>query len=337
MNKSETQMLVDAVNARYTDPERNIKINEVPGQKPFLELYHFALSVCSAKVRTVLNEKQATYMSHDINILPPGMQNYFPEYVRLRMSGAKNLLDNMVSGYTGRSATETEGFDPCVVPTLVDHEAGKILINSKQICLHINSVINTGTNLIPEDIADAVMHQVDIVDQTPHPAVLYGANPDGDGRADFVQEGMNGIHDKKISEIRENMAQAGDDPLLISAYEHKILKETAARQHVSSEEKMRASIEEFKKLLSQLEKDLNKTGGEWLLGDRFTLADVFWAVSLFRMQWLGMSYLWEADEGVILPKVLEYSQRLFKRPSFASGVIHWPGTPPSPHVMEYYQ
>lgn len=337
MSQSEIQILVDAANARYTDPERNVNINEVSGQKPQFELYHFSLSLCSHKVRTVLSEKQAAYISHDINILPPGMQNYFPEYVRLRISGGKDLLDHMVDGYTGRSSTETEGFDPCVVPTLIDHKAGKILVNSKEICSYLDSVIETGTILMPEDIADTVMRQVDIVDQTPHPAVLYGVHPDGDGRPDFIQQGMDGIHDRKIAEARQNMAEAGDDPLLISAYEHKILKESAAKQHVLTEEKMRASIQEFKDILAQLESDLNETRGEWLIGDRFTLADVVWAVSLFRIQWLGLGYIWNTDDSVILPKVLEYTKRLFRRPSFEIAVIHWPGNPPSPHVMEYYQ
>jgi 2,5-dichlorohydroquinone reductive dechlorinase len=338
MDRSELRTLVKAANARYTDPERNVVINGKPNETPRFELYHFYLSLCSQKLRTVLDEKQAAYISHDIDILPPGMQNYFPEYVRLRLSGAPELLARMVDGYTGRSSTETEGFDPLVVPTLVDHEAGTVLVNSKHMCLYLDSVLESGTKLVPKDIAEDVVRQVDIVDRTPHPAALYGVHPDGaDGRPDFIKQGMQGIHNRKIAEARQNMAEAGSDPVLESAYEHKIMKEAAAREHVHTEAKMRASLQEFKDVCAGLERDLAAHGGEWLIGDRFTLADVFWAVSLFRMQWLGLGYIWKTAEGAVLPRVAGYTRRVFARPSFERAVIHWPRNPPSPHVMEYYR
>jgi len=91
MNQSELRALVAAANVRYTDPERNVIINGASSDTPRFELYHFSLSVCSHKLRAVLDEKQACYLSHDIDILPPGMQNYFPEYVRLRLEGGRDL------------------------------------------------------------------------------------------------------------------------------------------------------------------------------------------------------------------------------------------------------
>lgn len=337
MSEPNVEALVEAANGRLQDPQRNRILNEKPGEKPRFELYHFALSLCSHKARTVLDEAKLSYVSHDINILPPGMENYFPEYVRLRIAGGSELLENMVDGYTGRSATESEGFDPLVVPTLVDHEAGKVLVNSKEICLYLDANTVPGRRLVPEDIAEEVIRQVDIVDQTPHPAALYGAHPDGDDRPDFIRANMPGIHDRKIAEARQNMAEVSDDPVMISAYEHKILKESAAKVHVNTEAKMRASIQEFKDIVRALETDLANTGGQWIIGDRFTLADVVWAVSLFRMQWLGLGYIWETDDAVRLPRVSEFTRKLFVRPSFQRAVVHWPGNPPSKHVMEYYQ
>ena len=338
MNNQDVDALVAAANTNYTDPERNRVINGEPGTQPRFELYHFALSLCSHKVRAVLDEKEAAYFSHDIDILPPGMQNYLPDYARLRLAGGRDLglVDRFVDGYTGRSSTESEGFDPLVVPTLVDRQAGKILVNSKRICLYLDDMLDTGAKLVPDDIADAVIRQADIVDRSPHPAVLYGAHPDGDGRPDFIRQDMPGIHDRKIAEARMNLARAGADPLIVAAYEHKILKEAAAKAHVNTEAKMRASVQEFKDAVTTLERDLNATGGTWLFGDRFTLADVFWGVSLFRLQWLGLGYLWKTDDRLALPRVYEYSRRLFLRPSFSHAVVHWPGNPPSPHVMEYY-
>jgi 2,5-dichlorohydroquinone reductive dechlorinase len=337
MANAEIEALVSAANQRLQDPERNRVVNGDAASNPRFELYHFALSLCSHKVRTVMNEKELSYTSHDVNILPPGMENYLPEYARLRMRGGSELLGNMVDGYTGRSSTQSEGFDPLVVPTLVDHDAGRVLVDSQKICLYLNESTNDGTELVPHDIADDVMRQVEIVDRTPHPAVLYGANPEGDGRPDFIQTEMPTIHDRKIAEARRNMATVRDDPTMVSAYEHKILKESAAKEHVNTEAKMRSSVQEFKDIVGALESDLARTGGEWLIGDRFTLADVVWAVSLFRMQWLGLGYIWATNDKILLPRVTDYCKRLFVRPSFQDAVVHWPGNPPSPHVMAYYQ
>ena len=336
MDKSELKRLVDEVNARYTDPERNRIVNETPGESPRFEAYHFFLSMCSYKVRTVLDEKGASFISHDIDILPPNMHNYYPEYVRLRVRGGEVTGRPLVDGYTGRSSTETEGFDPCVVPTVVDWETGEILVDSKAICLHIDSAIPGGTQLVPKDIESEVIAQMDIVDRTPHVALLYGPNPEGDGRPGFIQEGMKTVHDAKIGKLRENMATVPDDPVLSAAYEHKIVKEQKAKAFVRTESDMRASLAEFKALLADLENQLEATGGEWLFGDRFTMADVCWAVSLFRIKWLGLGYIWATDDGVHLPRVEAYGRRLFARPSVLRSTIHWPNVPPSPHVMEFY-
>ncbi len=336
MDKSELKRMVEAANSRYTDPERNRVINEKPGEAPRFEVYHFFMSMCSYKVRAVLDEKDASYASHDIDILPPNIQNYFPEYVRLRVKGGESIPQPLVDGYTGRSSTETEGFDPCVVPTVVDHEAGKVLVNSKATCLYLESAIAGGTELVPKDIESEIIAQMDIVDRTPHVALLYGANPEVDGRPGFVQEMMKTAHDVKIGKLRENMALVPDDPVLVAAYEHKIVKEQKAKAYVRTESDMRASLAEFKALLAELEKQLEATGGEWLFGDRFTMADLFWAVSLFRIQWLGLGYIWATDEGVHLPRVEAYRRRLFARPSIERSTIHWPNAPPSEHVMEYY-
>ncbi len=149
---------------------------------------------------------------------------------------------------------------------------------------------------------------------------------------------MVGVHDYKIGKARENMALVADDAGLVDAYEHKILKEAAAKEFVHTEQDMRGAIQEFKEILAQLEQDLAASTGEWIFDNRFTMADVLWAVSLFRIRWVGLGYIWETDDGqMLLPRVAEYSRRLFDRPSFQRGVIHWPLNPPSDYVMEYYE
>ena len=120
---------------RLTNRATNKIIGDGGGSKPRFELYHASLSLCSFKVRTTLAEKGLAYSSHALSIMPAGKaipQNYRPEYVRLRLKGQEK--QKLVSGYTGASSVAEDGFDPCVVPTLVDHQEGRVVIDSKNIC-----------------------------------------------------------------------------------------------------------------------------------------------------------------------------------------------------------
>src|SRR3546814_17242743 len=89
---------------------------------------------------------------------------------------------------------------------------------------------------------------------------------------------------------------------------------------------MVAAISKAERLVADLERDLAASTGPWLFGDRFTLADLFWAVSLYRFLWLGYSGFWK--DGAGKPCVEAYATRLFTRPSARDAHIQWPGTPP---------
>ena len=58
-----------------------------------LELYHFAFSTCSQKVRLVLAEKQLSYESHEVDII--GGAQHDPAYIRLNpMHVVPTLVDD---------------------------------------------------------------------------------------------------------------------------------------------------------------------------------------------------------------------------------------------------
>src|SRR3546814_1395754 len=92
--------------------------------------------------------------------------------------------------------------------------------------------LSGGTDLLPADIREAVLKQVQLADTTPHVALLYGADPDGDRRPESMQAVMPGIHAHKIDAVRRNNPLADGDPLLLEAYQHKIVKEEAAASFV---------------------------------------------------------------------------------------------------------
>lgn len=326
------KLLADA-NAPLDDPAMNRVIGD---GAPRFELYHFALSLCSQKVRACLAEKGASYRAQDINMQMPRLGNYDPAYVRLRLAGRPDT--GFATGYTGRSSVASEGFDPAVVPTLVDLQRGKVVVDSLAICRYLDNVVVPQGLLIPRDIESEVAAELEIVDRTPHVAVLYGAHPDIDFRPERLRKGMPGVHDRKIEKIRAARARVADEPDLVAAYDAKIAKEEAGRRFVATPARMRAAVDDMIGIVGDLEHRL-EDGRRWICGDRLTLADVCWAVSLFRMKWLGMAFAWEgghALNGAARPAVGAYAARLFARPAFRSAVIDWPRTPRTEFVAEYY-
>jgi len=330
----ELENLVAATNAPLSEPEMNRTIGS---GTPRFELYHFALSLCSQKVRACLAEKDATFIAHDINLQMPLLGNYDPGYVSLRL--AAETRSGFATGYTGRSSVETEGFDPAVVPTLVDHIAGVVVVDSVAICRHIDVVTEPAGSLIPVALEKDIARELAIVDATPHVAVLYGAHPDGDFRPERLQKGMPGVHNRKISKIKTARDLALDNPALVAAYDAKIAKEEAAKDFVASSDLMRASVNEFLSIVAELETRLSD-GRNWICGDRFSLADVFWGVSLFRLKWLGMAFVWEGGHplnDVARPAVESYGSRLFARSAFRKAAIDWSGVPQSEYVRDHYK
>ena len=145
--------LANAFNARLVDETRH----RYPESTAHLELYHAGLSVCSQKVRTVLAELEQPYVSHELSILNSRgiyseeltpAENYYPEYVKLRMLGAKQAGSRLASGYSGSSAVSSEGFDARVVPTLVDHEKDRVVVDSLRICEHLIDSENSTKRLL---------------------------------------------------------------------------------------------------------------------------------------------------------------------------------------------
>jgi 2,5-dichlorohydroquinone reductive dechlorinase len=328
------ETLVAAANAPLTDTEMNRTIG--PGT-PRFELYHFALSLCSQKVRACLAEKNAAFVAHDLNLQMPFLGNYDPGYVRLRLAADRGA--GFATGYTGRSSVETEGFDPAVVPTLVDHVAGVVVVDSVAICRYIDRVTEPADALVPVDLEEDIARELAIVDATPHVAVLYGTHPDGDFRPERLRKGMQGVHDRKIAKIKTARDMVLSEPALVEAYDAKIAKEEAAKDFVASPDLMRASLNEILSIVADLDTRLGD-GRDWICGDKFTLADVMWGVSLFRIKWLGMAFVWDgghSSNDAARPAAASYGARLFERSSFCKAAIDWPGVPQSEYVSDHYK
>jgi glutathione S-transferase len=330
--------LVAAAQAELCDPAQNKLMHGSDGERPRFELLHTALSICSQKVRTVLAEKNAAYLSREM--ITPTMagiggnkaiaDNYRPGYVRLRIHAAgADRMRRLNGGHTLRTSARLEGFDPCVVPLLIDHDKRQAIVDSVDICSYIDREIPEFNPLVPDHLADTVMEQVKIVDEIPNPGQLYAFHDD-DPRPEFLKRAMNGIYERKCAMLRQMIDENSNDVELVRAYQAKIDRESGGGK-VQRDQVFLAGIKrEFQEIIENLNTQLASTDGPWVCGEDFTLADAVWGVNLFRMQWLGHGGLW-AD----FPRVKEYAYRAYQRPSIWNDTINWPApVPPSPHTED---
>ncbi|WPG35384.1 glutathione S-transferase family protein [Variovorax sp. EBFNA2] len=312
-----------AARAAVADPARITTVGA--GSQPRFELFHAASSLCSQKVRTVLLEKALPYRSNDMRILSTmasdglvAAEHYNPAYIRLRLVAARELNRAYVSGYSGRTSVESEGFDPCVVPLLVDHDTGRVIADSQRICIYLDGVSRAPVQLVPDapDARAEVMRQVGIVDRIANGALLYGFHPDADLRPDALKASMQTVYDYKVMALERLIGDNAGEPELVAAYRAKIVKESGGKKVCHDPAFQRAAREQTKQLLIDLERDLAAGSFACLNGHTFSLADAFWGVNLVRLNYLGLASMWDA-----LPRVARYVDALAKRPSLCREAI----------------
>lgn len=303
------------------------------GSEPRYDIYHFGFSICSNKVRAVLFELGLPWLSVELD--PSKHENYRPDYVRLRLASDAASNAEFATGWQGGSSVEESGFDALVVPTLFDRDSASVVADSLRICRYLAAQHRDRSDLVPEGLLPEIARQLEAVDQTPHVALLYGPNPDGpDGRAFIFRQVFKGEHLKKSAAAESEAAKvAGEDRRLDAAYAAKIAKERAGSAFVADRAKMRGALDRTQKLLAQLDKDIEGSSGPWVCGSAFTLADLFWGVSLFRLEYLGYGWLWRNGSN---HKALQgYADRAISRPSVLKAVASWPSHPWSKPVANW--
>ncbi|MCO4864688.1 glutathione S-transferase [Cupriavidus sp. WGlv3] len=315
--------LAACARAAIADPARITIVGN--DAQPRFELFHAASSLCSQKVRTVLFEKQLPYRSNDMLILsamgPDGIipaEHYHPPYVRLRLVAGLEIGRDFVSGYSGRPSVDTDGFDPCAVPLLVDYEASRVIADSRRICCYLDAVSRTPVQLLPDadQARAAVMRQVQIVDQMPNGALLYGSHPDADRRPDALKVVMETVYDHKIAAIEAMIADHAEDAELVAAYRAKLSKERGGRAVRRDAAFQRAARHHVDGVLKELDRTLRASAGPYAAGHAFSLGDVLWGVNLVRLAYLGLAPMWDD-----LPNVARYVEMLAKRPSLCKEAV----------------
>ena len=318
--------LVGLAEAALTDCDTRTIQGDIPeGQQPRFELYHATGSICSQKTRCVLAELAVPYISHEIPIVTDDWATYRPDYVRMRIAGSEGA--SLVSGHTGSTSASQHGFDPTVVPTLVDREAAVIVVDSARICRYIDAQAGDSA-LRPASLEAQIERQMAIVDDTPHVALAFGTHPGFDTRPEQVKVRTRGAFARKIEALQSIRERNIANQDIVRAIDAKLGKEKAMMQLADDEPFMNGVLHRTAESIARLEEELSAKGSEWVCGDTFSMADVFWAVNLYRLQSLGLNYLWDPDtqphaRGVDRPHTGAYAERLINRPAFRQSVADW--------------
>ncbi len=264
-----------------------------------IHLFHFSHSLCSMKVRQALAENAVHWTSH--LVLLPAYQQYEPDYVRINPR--------------------------CVVPTLVCD--GKVTTDSANILNFVNSKLS---NLDPlqkpsVDEFEAIAFWLDKADSLPIEALTYGDNR-GSNKSFLFKRLANGgkAHEFKANLLRKLVKRHENEKLLHDAYKSKLNIVENTLTIIQKPTRLNALYDTADSILIELETQLlsgpfNAKG--WLASNKFSLADIAWGVVLYRLEKLGLEPLLWSNKTIIG----QYSEKLFARESFKTGIMDWSNIP----------
>lgn len=285
------------------------------GEDARFELFHAPNSICSQKVRTVLAHHGLPYAGRELDLF--NGDTYRPGYVRLRMLGCRALGGPLADHHGGDTAASVTGCDGVVVPTLVDWDAGEVLVDSKRICLILDALVREDARLRPPALAARVDAELAIVDSLPNYQLLMGrardgAAPDADAMAAFSR--------RKVAWCDALLAEHADDPVLVAAYTAKRAKELSAADGLFGSQVMEDAYARAQDAVEDLDAALAASDGPWLFGREPTMADLFWGLELLRMRNIGVARFWDG-----LPRVEALLAAAEALPAIRTAVIDWPG------------
>jgi len=139
------------------------------------------------------------------------------------------------------------------------------------------------------------------VDQVPTPAVRYPSFQFGGLLLKFQN-----MSDKEFAE------KAAERPLK-SAFYRKMDRQTGFAGAELDE-----AFNDLRKTAARMDRMLRESGGPWLLGEQYTLADIAVAPLLDRQEDLGLEFLWEEK----YPSVADWLRRIQARPAYVTAYYH---------------
>jgi 2,5-dichlorohydroquinone reductive dechlorinase len=282
------------------------------------ELFHAAPSICAQKVRTVLMHHCVPFISHLINLFEG--QSYLPDYVRLRMVGCDALGGTLASCHNGSTSTASTGCDGAVVPTLVDSEAQKVLVDSMRICIYIDELAPSAQRLRPAALTAQIDDELVVIDNLPNYQMLMMRK--NTAPTNKSAEGMVAANfsKRKVEWCDAYLTKHASDPVLVRAYQAKRAKELSAAEKLFSSDALENALAQVRTALARLDRKLEQGSSRWMYGSLPTMADLFWGIELLRMRNIGFEHLWHNQ-----PRISAFLAEVEQLPSIRSAIIDWPG------------
>lgn len=259
------------------------------------ELYHNRFSLCSKKLRVCMAELGLPYRSHPIHLIETGAyENVGRDYLKVNPAG--------------------------LVPVLV-HQGHPIYESHEQIVYAARHAGARGEELLPREpeARALVEHWTDC-------ASLVGNPVEGTARrAGHCVPGLTvPLFATMVPAIPYREILKGllthpnkERPLIFMTLKlatvHRLPKLAPAMKL------LRRSRRDMGAHLDALGEHLEKHGGPWIAGERFTLADVSWVVILDRLVEAGWHDFFWGDAA--RPGVAAHWERLRARPSYQSQVL----------------
>lgn len=291
----------------------------VANQAPRYELFHAAGSICAQKVRAIHAHHGMAFTSHDLNLARG--QNYYPDYVRLRILGCQRLGGQLASVHTGSTSTASGGCDGAVVPTLIDWETREVIADSKYICCYLDKQIDEQRRLRPSALKSLIDEELDIIDHFPNYQLSMASMASKAGGAPGFLD-ASAFSKQKVKWCEEYLGLNENDSQLCEVYSAKRSKELQAANELFSAEALSSARARAQRVIDDLEHKLGHNGNKWLLADTITMADIFWGIELLRVKSIGgLGYLTQKT----LPHVTQYSVLTQEIPALRTAVINWPG------------
>jgi glutathione S-transferase len=269
---------------------------DLPHQQEF-ELYHNALSLCSMKTRVCMAELGVPYKSHHIDLIETGSyENISRRFLAVNPAGT--------------------------VPVLV-HNGHPVYESHEQIRYAADHAPAGSPRLVPEAPAlrEEMQHWIDRSSLTGDP-LRHGAKSAGNavpgqtvpifaammGRIPYrsILEGLLFHFDRQRPLIFLTFKLRGLEKL------HRL--KPAMRVLAHTREQMHAHLD-------ALEEQLRASGGPWILGDLFSLADVSWLVIFQRLVQVDALHVFTG--GGLRPECTAYWHRLTARPSYREAILEY--------------
>lgn len=268
---------------------------DLPHEADF-ELYHNALSLCSKKTRLCLAELGIDYRGHHVHLIETGAYGTLSrDFLRVNPGGT--------------------------VPVLV-HRGHPVYESHEQIRYAADHAPAGAPRLVPDDSAHRVEMQqwvdrASLVGDDPIAAARESAGNAVPGLTVPLFAAM--IDDIPVHRILEGLLfhRLKIRPLLFLLLKAVGLHRLHRNARIMAV--VRSCGREMHRHLDGLEARLEKTGGPWIGGETFTLADVSWAVILERLREADSLHVYTGDGS--RPGVTAWWERIRARPSYRAAIV----------------